>query len=245
MKQLQNLLLWGALVAAAPLSSADEGADRVREKLAAVLPGQEISSVEKAPLDNFYEAVIGGEVLYVSADGNYMLHGSLYDLSKGLVNVTDQRRNGLRLEALKGMAEDQMIVFGPDDAAHTITVFTDIDCGYCRKLHSEMAQYNESGIRVRYLAFPRSGPGSESFSKTVSVWCADDRQQALTAAKNGDAVEARECENPVLAQYQLGQQVGVSGTPALVLENGQLVPGYVPAARLRAMLDAAMAGTGG
>lgn len=245
MKRLQNLLLSGVLAAAAPLAWADETADAVRARLAALLPGQEISSLEKAPLDNFYEAVIGGEVLYVSADGNFMLHGSLYDLRQGLVNVTEERRNGLRLEALGGIAEDQMIVFGPEDAAHTITVFTDIDCGYCRKLHSEMAQYNENGIRVRYLAFPRSGPGTESFKKAESVWCADDRQRALTAAKNGDAVEARECENPVLKEYELGREVGVSGTPALVLENGQLVPGYVPAARLRAMLDAAAAGAGG
>ena len=244
MKRLHKLLLWGALAAAAQTAWADEAADAVRERLAAIFPGQEVNSLEKAPLDGFYEAVIGGEVVYVSADTNYLLHGSLFDIRKGLVNVTEERRNGLRREALGSIDEDQMIVFGPEDPAYTVTVFTDIDCGYCRKLHSEIDQYGENGIRVRYLAFPRSGPGTESFKKSESVWCAEDRQQALTAAKKGDAVETRECENPVQKQYELGRQVGVSGTPALVLENGQLVPGYVPAARLRAILDAADTGAG-
>jgi thiol:disulfide interchange protein DsbC len=243
MKRLQTILLAGAIVAAAQTAVADEGADVVRDRLAAVFPDQTITSLEKAPLDGFYEAVLGGEVFYVSADGSYLLHGNLYDVRQEPVNLTDERRNGLRLDALGAMTEDQMIVFGPKDAAHTITVFTDIDCGYCRKLHSEIATYGEQGIRVRYLAFPRSGSGSESFKKAESVWCADDRQQAMTAAKKGDAVEPRTCDNPVQKQYDLGRQVGVTGTPALILENGQLVPGYVPAARLRAMLDAA--GTGG
>ena len=245
MKRLQNILLAGAMVAAAQTGSADEGADVVRGRLAAVFPDQAITSLEKAPLDGFYEAVLGGEVFYVSADGDYLLHGNLYDVRKSPVNLTDERRNALRLVALGDMAEDEMIVFGPKDAAHTVTVFTDIDCGYCRKLHAEIGQYGENGIRVRYLAFPRSGPGSESFTKAESVWCAGDRQQAMTAAKKGDEIEPRKCDNPVQKQYDLGRQVGVTGTPALVLENGQLVPGYVPAARLRAMLDAATAGAGG
>ena len=205
MKRLQKILLAGAIVAAAQTGLADEGADVVRGRLAAVFPDQEITSLEKAPLDGFYEAVLGGEVFYVSADGDYLLHGNLYDVRQSPVNLTDERRNALRLVALGDMAEDQMIVFGPQDAPHTITVFTDIDCGYCRKLHNEIDTYGEQGIRVRYLAFPRSGPGSDSFKKAESVWCADDRQQAMTSAKKGDDVEPRTCDNPVLKQYDLGR----------------------------------------
>ena len=132
------------------------------------------------------------------------------------------------------------MVFAPEkEVKHTISVFTDIDCGYCRKLHQEMAEYNKHGIKVRYLAYPRAGVGSEAYEKAVSVWCADDRQKAMTAAKTGGELKQKTCDNPVEAQFMLGQQLGISGTPALMLEDGQIFPGYVPADRLITMLDKA------
>ena len=130
-----------------------------------------------------------------------------------------------------------MIVFSPKEVKHTISVFTDIDCGYCRKLHNEMHKYNELGIKVRYLAYPRSGPGTPSFIKAENVWCADDRQQALTDAKNGKEVKSKACDNPVKQEFLIGTQVGVTGTPAIFLENGQLLPGYFPAERLIKILE--------
>jgi thiol:disulfide interchange protein DsbC len=131
------------------------------------------------------------------------------------------------------------VIFAPDKPKHTVTVFTDIDCGYCRKLHREIDGYLKAGIRVRYLFFPRAGLGSESFNEAVSVWCAADRQQAMTDAKAGKPIEAKTCENPVIDHMQLGESLQISGTPAIVLESGDLVPGYVPAERLAAMLQAA------
>ena len=138
---------------------------------------------------------------------------------------------------LSKIDEDRMIVYGPDDAKHTITVFTDIDCGFCRRLHSEMDQYNKQGIAIRYLFYPRAGIGSDSYNKAVSVWCADDRHAAMDAAKAGKDIPSKTCDNPVEAHYELGQQMRVQGTPALVLSDGEIVPGYVPPAKLRRALD--------
>jgi thiol:disulfide interchange protein DsbC len=243
MKLLHILFLTGALLAGAPMAWADDMSDKIRTRFQTLLPGQEVSSIEKAPVEGFYEVIVGSEVMYMSVDAKHLFfNGSLYDLSDGVVNLTEERRNGLRREAIAAIGEDSMISFGPADAQDTITVFTDIDCGYCRRLHNEIEKYNAAGIRVRYLFFPRSGPGTDSFRKAVSVWCADDRREAMTAAKRGDDVEARDCENPVGDQYNLGRELGVSGTPALLFDNGELVPGYVPADRLKPMLDAARTG---
>jgi len=129
-----------------------------------------------------------------------------------------------------------MLIFAPKDYKYTVTVFTDIDCGYCRKLHAEIDQYNAKGIRVRYLMFPRAGVGSPSYQKAVNVWCADDRNQALTRSKAGETLEEKQCKNPVADEYALGQMVGVTGTPAIFLADGELVPGYVPADRMESIL---------
>jgi thiol:disulfide interchange protein DsbC len=131
-----------------------------------------------------------------------------------------------------------MVIFAPAEKTdHTVTVFTDIDCGYCRKLHNEITDYTQNGIKVRYLMFPRAGFNSESYHKAVSVWCAENRQEAMTRAKRGESVTPKKCPNPVQEQAELGQSLGVQGTPSIILENGQMIPGYVPAAQLAQMLD--------
>jgi thiol:disulfide interchange protein DsbC len=129
------------------------------------------------------------------------------------------------------------VVFGPKDAPYTITVFTDIDCGFCRRLHAEIGKYNASGIRVRYLFMPRAGKGSESYKKAVGVWCAKDRQRAMTDAKAGKDVPAQDCKNPVDEHLALAELLGINGTPALILPDGELLPGYVPADRLKAAME--------
>jgi len=143
------------------------------------------------------------------------------------------------MAAIDKLGEDSMIIFSPKNGKvkHTITVFTDIDCGYCRKLHSAIDEYNELGIRVRYLAYPRAGIGSASYDKAVAVWCAKDRKKAMTQAKNNQSVNSGKCANPVAEHFEMGSKIGVRGTPALVLESGQLVPGYVPPQRLAAILE--------
>jgi len=152
-------------------------------------------------------------------------------------NVSRVARNQSRKMAIDAVDEDSMIIFGDKSLKHTVTVFTDIDCGYCRKLHSEVKKYNDLGIRIRYMFYPRAGIGSSSFKKAEAVWCSKDKAKAMTEAKNNIAVKSEKCKNPVAQQYTLGQMMGINGTPALVLEDGTVIPGYIPAARLSEGLD--------
>jgi thiol:disulfide interchange protein DsbC len=219
----------------------DDSAVKIREGLEKVLPGVEPDDIRPAPLNNLYEVVIGPQLVYVSGDGRYLFQGSIVDL-ESRANLTEPRRRAAVAEAVEAVGEDTMVIFGESDAAHTISVFTDIDCGYCRKLHAEIDAFNEKGIRIRYLFFPRAGVNSDSFNKAVSVWCAEDSQAALTDAKAGKPVPEAKCDNPVEAHMRLGEAAGVSGTPALVLPDGELLPGYVPPSRLAAYLEAKEAG---
>jgi thiol:disulfide interchange protein DsbC len=175
--------------------------------------------------------------MYVSAEGRYLLRGNLIDLDQRQ-DLTEQTRSRARREALSKVDESEMIVFSPTSKKprHTITVFTDVDCPYCRKLHSEIDEYTNAGIKVRYLMFPRMGKNSPSYYKAVNVWCAKDRNEALTEAKQGKELPKRTCKNPVQSQMELGQLIGVNGTPATVLENGEMVPGYRPAKEMVRLL---------
>jgi len=223
-------------LAASPLLAGAEA--KIKARLDKVLsPGYEIGSIEKTPIKGLFEVVVGADVIYVSGDGKYMVDGRLIDLANQK-DLTEPRRAKIRKQAIDKVGEDRMVIFAPDKYEHTITVFTDIACGYCRKLHRQIADYGAEGIRVRYLFFPRAGVGSDSFKKSVSVWCADGRRQAMTDAKAGKPVEPKSCENPVQDHLELGKQLGVSGTPAILLESGDMVPGYVPAKRLATMLNA-------
>lgn len=206
--------------------------------LKSALGGQEPDTVRDAPVKGLYEVVIGPQLYYLSEDGRYVVNGSVIDLDQG-ADVTEPRRAEIRVDSVDAVGDENMVIFAPEgEVKYTVTVFTDIDCGYCRKLHNEIAQYNDAGIRVRYLFFPRSGPQTESYFKAVSVWCADDRLNALTLSKQGVAIDQRTCENPVDAHYELGKSIGVTGTPAILTESGQLIPGYLPAARLSEALSA-------
>ncbi|MGR9100546.1 MAG: DsbC family protein, partial [Gammaproteobacteria bacterium] len=164
-------------------------------------------------------------------DGRYILEGKLIDVA-ARKDLTDVRLAGVRVQALKKVGRDNMIVFEPKESKYKVSVFTDIDCGYCRKLHSEIDQFMKEGITVQYLFFPRAGLGSKSFQKAVSVWCAEDRQKALTEAKKGNDPEEKTCDNPVKDHMRLGQEFGMTGTPMLVTEKGTIFPGYMPASQL-------------
>lgn len=210
----------------------------VREAILTLVPNATIDTIAESTLPGFYEVGLGGQMVYVSADGKYLVQGSVYDIANK-VDLTEQKRNGVRKDALAKVPAEKRIIFAPKEVKHRVTVFTDIDCGYCRRLHQEMADYNARGIAVEYLFFPRAGVGSESFQKAVNVWCAANRNDAMTQAKSGKDVEKRECSNPVTDDYQLGQQIGITGTPAVITENGTLLPGYLPADQMLARLDAA------
>ena len=186
-------------------------------------------------LPNIYEVMYGTEVVYFSSDGKYFLAGDMIELETR-TNLSDFAKQSVRKDIMD--REDfKPVVFKAENEKHKLTVFTDIDCGYCAKLHREMPQINAKGITVEYLMFPRAGLQSKSFDKAVSMWCADDQQKSMTDAKERREISNKSCENPIAAQYKLGQEVGVTGTPALITSTGKLIPGYMPADRLAAMLD--------
>lgn len=227
-----------AVLALPTTAPAEELPPRLLESLEQALPpGMKPEHVGKTPVPGLYEVVYNSSlILYVHEDGKYVIQGELLDLQTQ-ANLTEERRKQARLKVIEGLDEDSMIVFAPEKTAHTITVFTDVDCGYCRKLHQEVKELTSHGVKVRYLAFPRAGMTSPTYQKMVSVWCASDRQQAITDAKAGNDVPTQRCEHPVQAHYEAAQQLGISGTPAMILDDGGIQPGYVPAERLIKLLE--------
>lgn len=209
-----------------------------RIELSKRISGSKPEEFRPSPIAGLYEFSRGAQVMYVSEDGKHVIDGDLFDLASE-ENLSERRRREARLKMLARIPDSQTVVFGGAGAKHTVTVFTDIDCGYCRQLHSQIAKYNELGIRVRYLFYPRSGPETESWDKAVLVWCSSNRNDALTRAKKGETLKNAKCtNNPVARDYELGRDMGVRGTPAIVLPNGDLLPGYVPPAMLAQRLGA-------
>ena len=198
-------------------------------------PDLPVQSVAGTPLEGVFALELAnGQVLYAAAEGRYLFAGDLYQVGdEDVVNLTEQRRSKKRLALLDGVAEADMLIFAANGRRKAqVSIFTDVDCGYCRQMHREMAEINALGIEVRYLAFPRAGPGSDAYRKIVSAWCAENPNQALTDLKMGRSIPERSCKNPVADQYQLAARLGVTGTPAIITEEGQLLPGYLPADRL-------------
>ncbi len=225
------------------VSVAQEDAELSKEELAAMLAGVEASEITDSPLPGVYEVAVGSNVAYVTTDGRYLLQGDLYDLSTN-ENVTETRRARERVNVLAGVDTADMIIFGPEpeDVKHTVTIFTDIDCGYCRQFHSEIAKVNELGIEVHYLFYPRTGPDTDSWFKADKVWCsgAEARNGALTLAKLGGQIPDETCDSsPVNDHYELGHLVGVRGTPTMYSESGVHVGGYLPPDELLKRLDEA------
>ena len=221
--------------------AADEQQTVIEDALKKITSSQvKIIEVNPTPIGDIKEVMVdagrGSEILYISADGKYIINGSLFDIDNR-VDLTDQKKSLIRKDLIDGITAGERINFYPEDMKYHVTVFTDIDCGYCRKLHAEMAQYNELGIGVSYLFFPRAALQSASFDNAVNVWCAKDQQNAMTMAKAGEPVEPQQCDNPIESHYKAGMTAGVSGTPALVLDNGTLMPGYLPPAQLKQRLD--------
>lgn len=193
-------------------------------------------SVGESQIPGLYQVMYGTEIVYLSSNAKYFISGDLLNLQTRQ-NMSELAQRGVRKKMMDEFT-GKPVVFKAKDEKHVLRVFTDIDCGYCAKLHREMEQINDKGITVEYLAFPRAGINSPSYDKIVSVWCADDQQDAMTKSKARQPVENKTCANPVKDAYELGQRLGVNGTPALLTETGQLIPGYMPADRLAAMLDA-------
>lgn len=220
------------------LSTTVDGSQLVA-RLKAVRPEIPVAGVFPTPLEGVYALELtNGTVLYGTADGRFLFVGDLYELNDDdLVNLTEDWRTAKRRRLIDAVALDDMAVFpAPGKRKAVVHVFTDVDCTFCRKLHLEMAAINALGIEVRYLAYPRAGIGSRSYQKIVSAWCSDDRNLAITELKLGNSIPDRTCENPVADHYELGSLVGVTGTPAIVTEDGRLIPGYMTASDLAAAI---------
>lgn len=217
-----------ALHAQVPAAETDPRVDLARK-----IPGARPDDLRASPIPGVYELTRGADIAYVSADGKYAIAGDLYDIHSN-DNLTESKRRNARLKLLSAVPDSDTLVFSPPSPKYTVTVFTDVDCGYCRKLHSQMSEYNRLGIRVRYLFYPRSGPDTESWYKAEEVWCSKDRNDALTRAKRGEEIPGpKQCRgSPVARDYALGQKLNIGGTPAIVLADGELLGGYLPPAML-------------
>lgn len=226
-------------LSAAAVHAAESPADAAaRKALGQLVPQAKIDTVEPAPLPGFRQVMVGGQLIYVSDDGQYLLQGSLYDTrtKHDLTAARIARESKAKLDAVPAA---KRIVFPATGGTekYKVTVFTDIDCGYCRKLHSQVAEYNKRGIEIDYLFFPRAGIGSASFDKAVSVWCAKDRNAAFTSAKAGKSPAPAKCDNPVAEEFKLGAQVGVDGTPTIFAADGSKIGGYLPPDQMLAKLQ--------
>lgn len=214
--------------------SADEGA--VRQAMMKIIPTVKIDSIKPSEVKGLFEVVVGVNIYYVSENGKYLLAGQLIDVATSK-DLTKERLNSARILAINSLGESKMVIYKPKISKYTVSIFTDIDCGYCRKLHSEIDQYLAEGITIRYMFFPRAGKGSESYDKAVSVWCSADRNAALTAAKKDQSLPAKTCDNPIDEHMKLVNDFGLNGTPTIVSENGSLYPGYLPPKQLFATLE--------
>ncbi len=230
-----TLLAAALLFIAVPATAEEVSAElqKVRETVAERFNEIKPEEIFESPLPGWYTIRKGAIVAYISTDGRYLLQGDVIDLQEN-TNLSEQSRNDARVDMMAAVSNEELIVFSPDDVEHTISVFTDIDCTFCRRLHSQIDQYMEQGIEVRYFLYPRNGPTSPSWAKAENVWCADNRNEALTLAKLDQEYPTRTCDASIVSKhYLIGQDVGLRGTPAIVLDDGTLFSGYMPADQLK------------
>ena len=234
MRRLPIILIVGFLWTNS--AAADAMSERLETKIRGFFKEGEVSSISPSPIKGLYEVMLGPAVLYVSEDGRYAMRGDMFDLEDRR-NLTNQKRALARKQVFNTLMANEFVEFSPTKPKTTLYVYTDIDCAYCRKMHREVPTLNKAGIAIRYLAFPRSGLEGESFKKIAAVWCSANKQRAMTEAKQGKPVKASDCKNPVAEHFNLGQAMGVSGTPAVYSASGKQIGGYVPAAELIQMMQ--------
>ncbi|MEW6998446.1 bifunctional protein-disulfide isomerase/oxidoreductase DsbC [Colwelliaceae bacterium BS250] len=223
-KKLIVIAISVATLVSLPSQANSDNNDKISANFAKL--GLQVESVRASKMPNVYEVFTSQGLFYTSADGSFLMQGNLYEITNGSVeSLTEASLAEVRIEGMETF-KDNMITFPAKNEKYQMTVFTDLTCGYCRKLHNQMAEYNELGITVRYLAFPRGGLASKSYTDMRSVWCSEDQQSAMTKAKGGAMIDQKVCSQPVAEQYDFGRKVGVSGTPAIMLNDGNMLPGY-------------------
>ena len=232
----KTFLLSLTLIFLSNIAVAETVPDNIKQSLDAIVPGYDPDSIKQTPLSGLYEFVAHGKVLYISADGRYLVNGNVIDLDSK-ENLTELTQRKVTKNVMDGYDKNKAITFSPEGKPeYIISVFTDVDCPYCSMLHKEIPKLNKAGVEIRYLMYPRAGAGSTTFIKSVSAWCNENQKKAIGVAKEGGTVVAMNCDNPVQEQYDLGQSIGVTGTPTLILEDGRAIPGYVPADKLLKIL---------
>lgn len=234
---MNRYLIAFLLVFAAPLAASATESDlaKVKAELARQFPEIAAGDLRPSPVPGLLELQVGGEVMYVSRDGKFIVLGEVVEVATRK-NLTTVVREQAARDALAKVSENEMIVIGPSSPKRTITVFTDVDCPYCLALHRDVPELNRNGVKVRYLLFPRGGIDSETYRRSVAVWCAKDRAEAVGKAKAGEKIEMKTCVNPVEKHYKLGQSLGVTGTPTIFLEDGKRLSGYAPVPQMLAVL---------
>ena len=208
----------------------------VRAAVTKAIPGVTIDSIRPSVIPGYREVALGTKVVYVSTDGKYLIQGALVQLDTR-ANLTDASEARLRQKVLATIGDDRRITFAPAKPKYRITVFTDLDCGYCRKMHAQIADYIRAGISVEYLMFPRAGLTSPTYAQAVSVWCSADRRKALTEAKLDRLPPPKTCTNPIADDFKLGQRLGIDGTPTVYAADGNYIGGYLSPADMIAKLD--------
>jgi thiol:disulfide interchange protein DsbC len=235
MNVMKNLLASTALVLmSVSVVAAESAVDTLKNNLAEHVPGAKVSRIKETPIAGVYEVIVGSDIYYMDISARYIINGDLIDLATR-TNFTEEAKTFNRKAKVAELGEKNMVVYTPKIVDHTITVVTDIDCPYCRRLHSEIDEYMEGKVKVRYIFMPLKG--KSDFDTTVSVWCSEDRNLALDIAKAGGELEKATCENPIDLHLKISRELGVRGTPAIILEDGSMLPGYVPAKKLVAELN--------
>ncbi len=217
-----------------PSQAVDKGVATLKKALTKRLPSLVVGNISTTPIAGLYQVIVGSQVVYMDANARYMIDGDLVNL-KTRKNYSEKAKAAMRLKLIAGLGEKNMLIYRPKKVDHVITVVTDVDCPYCRRLHSEMPEYMKNNIEVRYIFMPLKGESDKR--KTESVWCADDRHKAMNMVKAGGNVAEKTCANPLNKQMQVANQLGVRGTPSIILEDGEMLPGYVPVNKLVAVLD--------
>lgn len=236
MNYLKYIGLAFLLISTHSFADEDAAVQKISEGLKKLVPNMEITKIEPSVVPGFYQVIVGPEALFVSEDGRFIFNGDLYDVDSK-ENMTETVKSEIRRNILSELTEEDYIEFSPQNPKHILYVFTDLSCGYCRKLHSHMEDMNSLGIAVRYLAYPRSGPGSPAADDLAAVWCAEDRKTAMNEAQAGNPQPYELCMSPVNKHYEMGAQMGIHGTPASFLPNGKALPGYLPPNKLIKRLE--------
>jgi len=236
MRHIVTGLAGGLFAVSLSAIAADADFSSVEQSIRTLAPGASSIAISETPIEGLLMVQIEGDIVYATTDGKYLIQGRVMDIETR-EDLTEAAKSQVRRDLLAKVDTSSQITFAPAEPKYDLMVFTDIDCGYCRKLHAQIDEYNQQGIAIHYMAFPRAGVGSHSFEKAVSVWCAGNQREALTQAKLGAEPDPAQCDNPIEEQYQLGRELGVTGTPSLLTQQGQMIPGYVPPEQLRARLD--------